>query len=293
MPSHHNENFTIGILGKSKGFLIFNRYFENSVGLALTRFGILRRATIRPRLKTHLESVEIDRSKRLVRVRFAGREIWFSFDSAAQLDNLIINIFNVFFCEEYRKLHAEGQPVVDIGSNIGASALYFLARGAKTVYAYEAYPYSCCIAEKNIGLNHAGRKIKINNEAVLGKKGTIEVDSSYGNITTSQLHAYKGGRKINIATLEKIVSKYSLTNASLKVDCEGSEYDILLNTKSSILRRFNQIIVEYHFGNAPLISKLKGAGFRVESTRPRPSRGISACRNGGDMKIGIIYAHRK
>ena len=37
-------------------------------------------------------------------------------------------------------------------------------------------------------------------------------------------------------------------NLVLKMDCEGSEYRIILNTDKKILRKFTQIIMEYHFG---------------------------------------------
>ena len=46
----------------------------------------------------------------------------------------------------------------------------------------------------------------------------------------------------------------------LKMDCEGCEYDSILNTDDEILKKFSTIILEYHYGYQNLVEKLETTG---------------------------------
>ena len=68
----------------------------------------------------------------------------------------------VFFREEYSFLQVKNHDVIDIGMNIGDSAIYFALNGAKRVIGLEPYPYAFYYAEKNIKLNNFNNIIPIN-----------------------------------------------------------------------------------------------------------------------------------
>ena len=55
----------------------------------------------------------------------------------------------------------------------------------------------------------------------------------------------------------------------LKIDCEGCEYNSILNTPNEVLRNFEQIMIEYHYGYLNLKKKLEEAGFKVKASFPR------------------------
>jgi FkbM family methyltransferase len=58
-------------------------------------------------------------------------------------------------------------------------------------------------------------------------------------------------------TLEDIFKKENLNHCDfLKMDCEGSEYEILFNTKPEILRKISNIFLEYHSGHSELVNFL-------------------------------------
>jgi len=57
-----------------------------------------------------------------------------------------------------------------------------------------------------------------------------------------------------------------LSNAILKLDCEGCEYDTILNCSASILQKFTDIQVEYHKGYKNLEEKFMSVGFEVSHT---------------------------
>ena len=53
--------------------------------------------------------------------------------------------------------------------------------------------------------------------------------------------------KVECITLENIFDENRITNCDLlKLDCEGAEYDILMNTKKEIFEKIKLISLEYH-----------------------------------------------
>jgi predicted rRNA methylase YqxC with S4 and FtsJ domains len=74
-----------------------------------------------------------------------------------------------------------------------------------------------------------------------------------------------------IINLDSLFSKKMLSCDLLKIDCEGSEYPILLNAKMSTLRKIKKMIGELHFFNQEmkydfkrLKKRLASAGFIVK-----------------------------
>ena len=177
-------------------------------------------------------------------------------------------IIETFIREQYSRLTVKNRVVVDIGANVGDSAIYFAARGAKRIYSFEPYTYSFKLAVENIKLNNLTRKIKLLNEAVDGKRGKIRIPITFVNTAGSSLKSFDIGKTILVVKLEDIVKKYKLKDALLKMDCEGSEYAILLGSNRNTLRTFNQIVVECHKGYLNIEKKLKETGFEVKHTLP-------------------------
>ena len=48
------------------------------------------------------------------------------------------------------------------------------------------------------------------------------------------------------------------------MDCEGAEYDLLLNVDGETLRHFDELFVEFHYGLDGLSQALAKAGFEVK-----------------------------
>ena len=80
----------------------------------------------------------------IVSVNLNGKPYFFS----GALDNG--DLAGVFARREYSFLEVSDQNVIDIGANIGDSAIYFAAMGAKHVYALEPFPSSFEYAKKNV-----------------------------------------------------------------------------------------------------------------------------------------------
>jgi len=229
-------------------------------------------------LKVAKANIKIRSSK--VELNYQNKKLYFYCDTNKQLNNTIGLINENFIGGQYKWLDVKGKDVVDVGANIGDTAIYFVLKGAKHVYAFEPYPYSYNIVKKNIKLNHLENKITLLNEGC-GKSGFVTIKEGYKNTGGTDLKNFKEGKKIRIESLDEIVKRFNLKHAALKVDCEGCEYDLILAASDKALRAFDQIIMEYHYGYKNLVKRLKQAGFTVKHSLPKKYLGLiyAKCNN--------------
>ena len=179
-------------------------------------------------------------------------------------------VFAVFVREDYGKIK-KGSHVLDIGGNIGIFAIYSLISGAKHVYSIEPNSASIELIKKNIIKNGFEKKATILKNAVAAKSNIEfnipKVSSMYNkvssNLSNIDINQYE---KINSISLKDLYKNYPLIDFT-KIDCEGSEYDILLNTEESILYKPRSYVIEFHNGNTNLlIEKLVSAGYEPYSS---------------------------
>ena len=236
--------------------------------------------------------VKIIEKNKIIKFKFDNKTLKFSYNSQKQLHNTLGMIREQFIDEQYKWLDVKNRIVIDIGANIGDSAIYFALKGAKHVYAFEPYPYSYGIAMQNIKLNKLQYKITLLNEGCSGKGGKIKINAEYENLGGTDLKNFEKGTNINITTLREILKRFEITEeAVLKIDCEGCEYGVLLETQDSVLRKFKQIQVEYHYGYQNIKRKLNDSGFKVTNTMPKYPTNPEA--ENKEMIVGLIYAKRK
>src|SRR6266513_1432574 len=182
--------------------------------------------------------------------------------------NLDVVVLFQVFCERIYPTDSN-TVIVDIGANIGLFSLYAAFSGAKTVYAFEPNreAYRCML--ENIGRNNLEKVIVPHNYAVTSKSNevvTIPKTASpqnriaYGNTNNDEYES------VNTVSLNDIVSKEGISRVDLlKMDCEGSEYDIIAGINKSTFSKIGRIIVEYHDGKTgEIAADLKQHGFKLE-----------------------------
>lgn len=178
-------------------------------------------------------------------------------------------LFEIFVQEDYHlKKTTNNEVVIDIGGNMGIAAIYFANKGYD-VYSFEPIKDVINIARKNLELNeNLKNKVHFIEKAVTDKKGIIKIAYEGLDYSESSSTYLNSGKflEVETTTIKDIFNKYQIEPKILKMDCEGSEYDIIKNTDLSM---FNEIIVEYHAfltGLNPkiLINKLKNQGFKVK-----------------------------
>lgn len=227
-----------------------------------------------------------------VKVDYNGKALAFSYDSFLQLVNTYWMIKEQYIDQEYHGLDIRNRTVIDVGSNIGDSIIYFIMNGAKKVYAFEPYYYNIMKSAENLKINRVDRdKVELHNYAISGSSGTVHVREKKRTYANAQLRTESTGQVIEVKTLTQLDEMFGIIGSVLKMDCEGCEYDAILNTPVEILSKFHEMQIEYHYERKPLIDHLKKAGFEISYTHPRHSINFSA--RPRHMTIGFIYAVKR
>jgi FkbM family methyltransferase len=136
-----------------------------------------------------------------------------------------------------------GKTVIDIGANLGMFSLSCLSRGATKLIAIEAQP-----TVYNLGM--------LNNIApypaiIPLNYAASDVDGAIVHIPNAHVASRVGGTDgdaVETITLATVLDRYNIIGDDLvmKIDCEGSEFNILLPAPTELLRRFNIIYMEVH-----------------------------------------------
>ena len=147
------------------------------------------------------------------------------------------DIFGIFLKDQYGILPVNDAIVVDVGANIGDSAIYFALQGAKRIIAVDPFPHNYVIAKENVELNKLSKKINV----ILA--GCASESCFVSSRENSILNKLKDGTQVTVSSIlernlnsEKTfkVKLFSLTDllnendiynkAILKMDCQGCEY---------------------------------------------------------------------
>ncbi|MFP3190536.1 MAG: FkbM family methyltransferase [Thermoproteota archaeon] len=197
----------------------------------------------------------------------------------------------VFLKEEYKWL-IEGQKdpiILDVGGEVGDTALYFALKGAKKVIVIEPFPNNYEYLVKNINYNNFQDKI-IPINAMVGKENKKTNIIIPDEFIVRDAKESNTGYQIEMITLSKLIESFNIKEALLKMDCEGCEYESILNENDETLKIFKKIQLEYHYGYEKLKEKLEKLGFRVECTKPLKVYNPDA--TNPNLEVGYIYAER-
>lgn len=227
-----------------------------------------------------------------VKIKYKSKDLVFN---AGKLSPNFLS--EVFGWEAYKPFLGDfdikNKLVVDIGAAIGDTAIYFAIQGAKSVYAFEPLSELYQLAKENIRINKLEDICQVFNAGV-GKEKMVDFlnDMNFEYMYGNEIKEYKNDREIQIVALQDIVKELKISNALLKIDCEGCEYEIILNTPDKFLRCFDCILMEYHYGFENLKSKLERANFRVKYTKPFSAFRPERKQDRQNMRVGYLVAYR-
>ncbi len=157
-------------------------------------------------------------------------------------------VLEVFDYGVYEQLNVVSRVVVDVGAYIGDSAIYFALKGAKKVIAIEPHPGAYAEMLDNIRLNNMENVIIPINAGLASKPGEVCVEDV--DTSSTEFIYHRPGDCPNAApavTLSELINRFNIDidNAVLKMNCEGCEYDVILNDYEHV-RLFGELILEYH-----------------------------------------------
>lgn len=164
----------------------------------------------------------------------------------------------------------EGDVVIDIGGNVGMVSIYLAKKYPfLKIYAFEPVKQNYENFKKNIKLNNIPDGIIFVEHAAVTKDGRdIRMSVDTINSGGSSIESIDWGKQDPLSaaeeltssiTLDQIFDKYNIQHCKLlKMDCEGSEYEILYNTTQETLKKCENLRAEFHTN--PSIAKQFGTG---------------------------------
>jgi FkbM family methyltransferase len=146
-----------------------------------------------------------------------------------------------------------GGTFIDIGSWIGLFTLLAakIVGEQGSVHAIEPDPVARKILLKNIALNHL-TNVKVYPIALTDKIGTAQIVArgtfGFGNSMTTLLfeHGRGGIMPCTTTTLETFVRENNITPDLIKMDIEGSEYQVIRGSEDYIRSLHPPLLIEIH-----------------------------------------------
>ena len=181
---------------------------------------------------------------------------------------------DVFVQNELDSLSVGDKDVLDIGANIGDSAIFFALKGAKRVIAVEPFPSTFEALLMNIKENNFQDVITPRNYAVSNEQGSIKLSNRVVNSVGTMAKSQNEGTIIPTFTLRDIVEEFSLSSFILKMDCEGCEYEVLDTISETLSERISEIFVEYHDTPRNIPKILQDMSFEINVYKKSEKMGL-------------------
>ncbi|MHA1591203.1 MAG: FkbM family methyltransferase [Candidatus Heimdallarchaeaceae archaeon] len=132
-----------------------------------------------------------------------------------------------------------GGYIIDVGANIGDFTVYASQFGR--VRAYEPQKNNFEMLSMNVDINKDKLKHPVEIFKVgIGKKGSFTIDNSSGHSRVG-----RKGEPCECITIDEATKDIEVIDL-LKIDIEGSEYDLFENISDETLKKVRYIVMEMH-----------------------------------------------
>lgn len=177
----------------------------------------------------------------------------------------------VFVRREYGLLK-NCRVIVDIGSNMGAFAIYAaLSCPHARIYCFEPEERNFSFLRTNISINSLEGRVMVHQLAVASTSGERAMAVTTSPLNSLVIEEAGGCRAIvRCVTLPDVLAGVESDRVDvLKMNCEGAEYEILESAREADFERIPDIRLEYHNLNPPgrngrsLAKLLQGRGYRI------------------------------
>jgi len=190
---------------------------------------------------------------------------------------------DIWYHRSYTKHCAlpSGSLVVDIGANVGVFSL-FAARKARVVYSLEPSSSNFSLLRANTA--SAENIVPLNLAcAAADGQASLDVSSNPVSFSLSAGGASNHRETVGVISLASLFERYQIDSCDfLKLDCEGSEFDIILDSEPGLIRRAKRIVMEYHdhhstrYTHHDLLKALRQLGFDAVSYNSAGTFGMIA-----------------
>jgi FkbM family methyltransferase len=206
-------------------------------------------------------------------------------------------IFEVLMDDVYRlggleELDPEPLVILDVGAQIGAFALEVARRFPSCrVWCFEPNPRVTAYLRRNIRDNDMIDRIAVEQlavGAVPGLAGLYEAGASSTIVPGLRSKISTPATEVQVVGFEEVMSRLGNKADLVKLDCEGSEYSIVLETAAEAWRGVDRLLLEYEEPLAGrswrvLRKRLEALGFELRWHERRPD----------EPDVGMVYLVRR
>jgi len=140
--------------------------------------------------------------------------------------------------------------IIDIGGHLGFfSIMASILNPVVPIYSFEPHIGNYALLKENLKNNHI-KNVTAKQVAVSSSVGQTDLKLSKEDLNHSLTMAIEPTgetQKVQTTTLERIFIKNNINICDLlKLDCEGSEYEIIYSAPKTIFDKIRNIFLEYH-----------------------------------------------
>ena len=165
----------------------------------------------------------------------------------------------------------KNRAVIDIGANIGTFSMFAASLGASKVVAIEPVASTYDTLLDNIRRANAEQIVVAQKAVVLDEDNrSVQIGLNSESGHNSLYQASMGKETVSSVSLNSLLEMVDGDDVFLKMDCEGSEYDILMHVSPETMKRISTVAMEVHLDLHPvyqgvevLEQKLASFGFKL------------------------------
>lgn len=169
------------------------------------------------------------------------------------------------------KQNLSGRPVIDIGANMGTFSILAATLGASKVVAVEPVATTFNTLMSNLNKANIGHVVMPQKAVVLNEEGKTVKIGVHEKSGHNSIYKDPGqSEEVSSVTLKNLLDMVDGDNVFLKMDCEGSEYDILFGADDEDMSRVSTVAIEIHGDMHPqyqgfevLENRLASFGFKM------------------------------
>jgi FkbM family methyltransferase len=188
----------------------------------------------------------------LAHVRWRGRQIFYRSGSADPFTLYQVLLRSGKKAEYFVPPAVNPKLILDIGSNIGASILYFHEKFPEAkIFGFEPHPDTFRILEKNVA-HLPGVRVFNYGFGATQQRVVVRADNvNFGAFNTRGQFKDRGHPaapvECEVRRLDEVLRELGIAQVDLiKIDCEGAEADVFSTLPDEILNHCRWIVGEFH-----------------------------------------------
>ena len=192
-----------------------------------------------------------------------------------------VRVFWQIFVRECYRLWSDCRTIVDAGANIGMFSVWAAKQLPEArIFALEPYPETFSNLQYNLRANHLGAQVKAIQVALSSQSGERMMPRDGESqrrrlVPADEVTTGERVVKVPCMSLADLAGRWELKQIDLlKMDIEGSEWEVLFLTPAPVLQLIQRIQFEYHevharfgYSREKLFAHLQNVGYSITYCR--------------------------